>query len=556
MIENIRRYTGLIFIVIVVLILGFIFMDTSGFFRGQVGGGATAIKIDDENYSQEQYRKLGSSALRLSGALRGFDASGLEIMRFSNTLVGSATSEDEAVKQFFINRVQLQKAADEFGIHPSDNDVDEFIRTLSAFSDAENPMAVQPGEGKFAQAKYNQFVERQLGAFGMGESDFRALISDVIAASKIRQIVGGGLLGARETASAMTVENTQKVEVALSTVDTKPIREAIQPSDEELKSYWDTTKDSYQTDQQLKVSYVIAKSPDPTPADSEDQAAETTAEDPEEADQTGEAESEEVDAEATARAKALAAEVDTLMNKLQDAEGENFEALIEEGGWDLVSTDLFTRETLPPELKIQPRATSAGKQVVDHLFELNLGPDPLARFTGAIAVGENEWLLARLDESVMPREKTFDEAKPEVQERYINEKADEKIKQTVDGKIDTIQTALGEGKTFAEAAKSVELEVRELGPYGIAETQESEPYAQDVFSLAATAAPGTLAEPFYREDQAIIIYLKGREVVKDENRGQQVDNFMNNLASQNENAAFSAWLKQGFELAEVEAVAP
>jgi len=67
MIENIRRYTGLIFVVIVLLLLGFIFMDTQGMNRS--AGGASVITVDGRGYTQKEFNKIGQAPFELMSVL-------------------------------------------------------------------------------------------------------------------------------------------------------------------------------------------------------------------------------------------------------------------------------------------------------------------------------------------------------------------------------------------------------------------------------------------------------------------------------------------------------
>jgi hypothetical protein len=318
-------------------------------------------------------------------------------------------------------------------------------------------------------------------------------------------------------------------------------------------TFWEEVKDGYKTEQRIKVSYFIAAPTYPTPAPEEkpaDDKEQTEEQKKAAADVKAEKEAADIEAKAIADKK-LAIAIDSFVNTLTDAEGANFESLLEESEWELVSTDWFTRETIPSELKIQPRATSVGQSVADQLFALTTGPDALAPFSKAISVGTNQWLFARLDGLEEPRVKTFDEAKEEITERYINEKADEALKKHVETKITAIKEAMAAGKSFGEAAEVAELTSTDLGPFGPSDTLSDGFTAGELFAPASTVNPGEIADPIYTEKQAIILFVKKRQVVKDDNRGQQIDAEMNRQAADNANRAFDAWLTQRLENAEV-----
>lgn len=553
MIENIRKYTGLIIVVIVVLLLGFIFMDTSGFFR-QSAAGATYATVNGRNYTQTEFINIGRAPMEMAGGLRSFDPNGLEIMRFSRSLMGNADSQQNAELNFFASRLIIQQAAKDFGIHPSGQDIREFTESLQMFQ-TRPPAGSPPGAtGEFDQASYNQFI-KNLGSLGMVERDFQALIRDVIVAAELREILGGGLTGSTDLAKAMAVVTAQQIEAQVAEISAEQIREQIQPTDDELMEYWETVKDAYQTEKRIKVSYLLA-----TPTYTEEATEPEEAPKPE-AGEEAEKSDEEKAAEEEAKAKRaelrkeqdkeFASKIDQFITDVGESEGEDFEKLIGDNGWDLVSTDWLTTSTLPADLQLPTRGASRGKTVSDYIFGLLIDSDPLARFTNVIGVGTNQWLVVRLDELDEPRTKTFEEAKEAVTERYISEKVREALEKEVEAKGTATEEAVAGGETFEKAATDLGLEVKTLGPFGVSDPLDDDFSAREIFQLASTVAPGGFAEPLIQEDRALLIHVVKREILKDDNRGQQYDRFASQIEVQNENAAFAAWLAQQLEDADI-----
>lgn len=537
MIENIRRYTGLIFIVIVLLLLGFIFMDTSGFFT-RSGTGGTAVTIDGRAYSVSEVQKLGAAPYELIQRIPDY-----RLFGFINTLRGDATETDNQELQFFTGRMLIQQAREDFGIQPSDEAVNEFIRGLRIFQ-AQPPLGTAPGTpGEFDQAAYNTFIQKRLGSYGMVERDFRELVRDIIATEELRALIGGGLEGSRHLAEAMTVVRDQKVEASVASIEMEPFREKLDPSDEDLKAWWETRKEAYQTEQRVKVSYVLA-SPEypeeiqekPEPADApektdEEQAAEDAAR------QEREEKRRKVDLE-------VASTADQFINEVNQTEGDAFDKAPEKYGLEIKTTDWITRSTLPADLRLRTRSSYAGTPLADLIFGLTTGPDPLAPFTNAIAVGEAQFIVIRLDELDEAREKTFEEARDEVREDYIAENAGEALKAEVEAKTAALKEAMEGGKSFEEAAKALELEPRKLGPWGMTDSLDNEFNSREIFQLASTTNPGEFAEPFISDDRAVIIHVDSRQIIKDDNRGQQIDQFAANISQNAETATFDAWLRQ------------
>ncbi len=544
MIENIRRYTGLIFIVIVLLLLGFVFMDTSGFFR-RSGRGGTVVPISGRAYSLSEVRQLGASPYGLIPQLQDY-----RLFGFLTALQGDATDPENREIQFFTGRILVKQAREDFGIHPSDEEVDEFVRGLRSFQSMP-PAGSPPGTpGEFDQAAYNVFIQKRLGSFGMVASAFRELIRDAIATQELTTLIGGGLEGSRHLAEAMAVVQSQQIEASVASIEMEPFREKLDPSEEDLKAWWETRKGAFQTDQRVKVSYVLASAeyPEeiqdkPDPADLEEKAEE---------EQAAEDAAREERAEKRAEIdKQVAIDTDTFITQVNESEGAKFEDAAKELGWEIQSTDWVTRSTLPPELRLTTRSSAAGTQLADIIFGLSTGPDPLAPFTDAIPVGDAQFLVVRLDEMEPAREKTFEEAKDEVREQYIAENANEALIEEVEAKTEALEKSMEGGKSFEEAARELDLEPRKLGPWGLSDSLDNEFNSREIFQLAATTNPGEFAEPFVTDDRAVIIHVDKRTIIKDDNRGQQIDQYAANLRRRAEGAAFDAWLRQRIEEAQV-----
>src|SRR5690606_18678174 len=151
MIENLRKYTGLIIFVIALLLVGFIFTIDNG--SGMAGANANdpvVISIDGRSYRSSEFEKLGPSSLSLAQQLGLYD--------FIITLGGlGGGSEREALDRFFANRVTLRQAAEEFGVYPDNEAVSSLLKSLPVF---------RGPDGNFSQTTYNNVVTRGLGRMG------------------------------------------------------------------------------------------------------------------------------------------------------------------------------------------------------------------------------------------------------------------------------------------------------------------------------------------------------------------------------------------------------
>ena len=116
-------------------------------------------------------------------------------------LSAGATSQQDAVEKFFIGRMIIRQAKDEFGVHPGEEAVSDYIRGMRA----------SPARTRSSTRKPTRhFIEKGIGRLGMTETDLRDLVSDVLASQEINAIVGSGLGVNREVvAQGLALDNQQ-----------------------------------------------------------------------------------------------------------------------------------------------------------------------------------------------------------------------------------------------------------------------------------------------------------------------------------------------------------
>ena len=224
-------------------------------------GGGTYVKIDGRGYSDKEVSRLGASGLNLTQSLAQLGDFGL--YQFLMGLSSGARSENEAAEQFFVGRMILRDAAEKFGIHPADEEISSYIRSMRAFTNQ---------DGAFDQTKYNTFIDKSLGRMGMTEGDVRDLASDVLISKKLNTLVGTGLAADRDIVTKTLALNNQQIDVNLAQIKLDPYEAKIEPTEDEIKAYWETIQDSFTTEPLRKFTYIIA-----TPRLPEETAAEEAA---------------------------------------------------------------------------------------------------------------------------------------------------------------------------------------------------------------------------------------------------------------------------------------
>jgi hypothetical protein len=543
MIENLRKYTGLIIVLFVLVLIGFLFMDTSTMRNS--GGGAPYIKVDGRTYTDKEFEHFGPSAYQLTQSLG--QSGDFQLYMFLFTLGGDAElGSDQALENFFANRMILRSAKEEFGIYPGEAEIDTFIRQLRAFTGP---------DGAFAQEQYRNFIEKGIGRLGLTESDVRELASDVIAQRSLAGILGSGLSANADAIAKEYAVDSQRISANVARIDMDPIEEKLDPTEEEIKTYWETVQDAFKTPEKRKFTYFIAK---PEPSEKAPTIPAPAADASDEAKAEYEKLKSEADAKAAEARRAAQlktdAKVDDFLYKLESQKELSYEELAKADDFELKTTEIFALADAPDELKAGLRSSSSQGTAATELFRMQVTADPFSEISPAIAIGENEWLIARLDETEKTRVQTYAEARAEARARLIAEQASAALKKATEDAIEAIKAALAEGKTFAEAATAAGItnETVSLPEVTAGYQGDTTKVPANLFDAAKYTDPGSLANPVVESDRAFIIHVEKREIVKREDATEAIKADVSRAEDANRIAAFNSWLNARNEAADVQ----
>lgn len=552
MIENIRKYTGLLIVFFALVVVALVVGIKDDIFRGG-SSGQPVLKIAGRTYNDKEFQQYGNGSLELAQFLARSGDFGL--YSFVLGLTSGAASPDEATERFFINRMIVRRAKDELGVNPGKQEVEDYIRSMRAFAGA---------DGQFNEETYRMFIDRGIGRLGMTEDDLRELAVDALASQKINAIIGSGLGQNRDITATRIAMDDQRVGGHIARLSIDPFEAGIQPTDEEIKQYWETIQDAFMTEPRRKFTFVIAtpEMPAEEPAIEEGKPlTETTAAASEEDKAAAEAKKTEEkakkDAElAEARRKKqleLDAKVDDFAFQLEEQQGAGFEELAKEAGFEAVTTELFPPSAPPAALDVNLRSSSFGGKAIDELFRIVSTTDPVSKISQPIAIGENQWLIARLDEEVSSRPKTFEEAKDEARDRYINEKATEAMRTAAGKAAEKIKEGLAAGQSFDAAAKEAGIEnTSEFSKVTNSYRPDPASEPQNLFEATRYVDPGALAEPAIEADRAFVIHVASREVEKNPDTANRIDGGLARAANANETNAFIGWLAERADAADVQ----
>ena len=386
MLENIRKYTGLMFVVLILLFVGLIFLESSSNSRGY-GSGPVVLEIDGRGYTQQEFQRLGATPLRvLEDLSRQSQMAQFAVMPFTyqmGTRPDSGMSGDIDPLQFLSNRLILQRSAREFGIHPSVPEVEAFLRERIFVNQ----------DGTFNAEAYDKYVNDSLPSRGMSIKDLNELVGELLTLGKLTDILSAGVEPTRDAVREEIADSQQEVSYKLATFPASAYEDET-PAEEEVKVHWEENRGRYLSDAKVRLTYVLA-TPDfesklaekraaKAEEDAADPAGETTppAEDPSKDpdDLAAEAaDGEEAVTLTTEERDELIREAGGLIDRLYEAllnsEGEGFEEEAATLGLEVQMTELFTRDECPEQLK--QIVFGVGRQAVDVVLQDDPGNRPL-----------------------------------------------------------------------------------------------------------------------------------------------------------------------------------
>lgn len=576
MIENMRKYTALMIIVFVLLIAGFLFTmgPTSGSGAGG-GSGPAVLEVYGLSIDEQEYYRRGDRTLQLSSELglhfyvnfliapdiqQLMQANQLMRYGYANYYVTMSRNLDQQdFNRFITNRATLQRAMSEMGLYASEEEVTQSLKTSQRFAP----------NGQYNALDYTAFVDKRLGRLGMTEKYLREIVRESICLNKLIQLVGGGLSAPRTAVQDQQEARNQSITLARITLDRDDFVEKENPSEEEIKAYWEVHQDAYKTKEQRRVSYILLDQPEtPKQEDKKTSSEDKPATEAAKIDAENDAEKNRKEAEEKAKKaveeKKKAARIavmrdveaisDKIVQKINDKLPLDFEAISAEYNQTLVKSDLFTQDSPPAELKdLSLRGNSArGRNILDEVFSMAMTSDPYDLVSKPFRVGETGWIIFRLDEIIEPVLLDYTAARAKARAQLISENATKKVKNAADEARVKILASMKSGKGFDVAAKELGFTPIQIGPYstdGIA--PKNEPSYRQLHQTASGLNIGDVSEAIHENDRSLIIFVENREIEDTEQNKNMVDSMVDSSKGELTVRSFMNWRDSQFQKAKV-----
>ncbi len=446
-------------------------------------------EMDDLNAAR--FAKIYGQSLSLAEVQREARtyqlALALGLTDYVKTLDGFSGESDPGA--FVFNRMIVSHEAKELGIRPTDSEILEAIAAVPSFQT----------NGAFDQAKYDQFSVQFLAPNGLSPSELEDVIRNSLQLERIVAI----LEAAPTTSPAELAFNARFFQEATGSAlvfQRQKFFDEATASEADIKTYYDANAFRLLTPE-LRTAEVVTFSLPSADAALEDKARIEALQKVADASATFAAATQETSfAEA---AKSAEREVGT--TPPFDANGRLFPA----------PATAEDSSTLPGPLvaKIAPTAFTLSQS---------------SPVSGVLQDGDSFHII-HLTEVTDAREKTLEEATPEISADLRNLEAEAKMEALADEAVAAIREDLRAGKSLAEAVAPYPM--IELSPFenvSVATetaTPQQRSYANDTIQLKDGEITGVSLEPW----GAYAVYLEKRapidEAVLEENR-EQISDFI------------------------------
>jgi len=568
MIENMRKYTGLMIVVLVLLAAGLIL--TMGNFNATAAGGGKVTSAYGEDIDSNAFRKMGNNTLRVIRtsndpnlsmyAIRNgaFFATSYEIQSFYNSppalqnfILQQITSRNSTGKQivsFVTNRIIIKEEAAKLGIYASKDRAVDYIQN-NMFSK----------EGKFDKERYDNFI-KEIGSTGYTEDDFVNLIGETQVYSKLQSVLSAGIQVSRKDAERLALFRLQTIDASAIDLDIETYKKDIKPTDEQVKEYWKLNEGKYQTMRELKLSYILVNPTFTSPEPVEPKRAEGISD--EDFGKLEEAYEKTLAQWKKDKKKALnttAGMVDDFSLEIEQDGGKSFVELAKENGFKPVTTEFFNIESAPEaikNLKLNSDDSAStminGNSITTALFKEDFGTSEKHQVKAPIKTADGGWFYCRYDEEKASTAKTFEAAKEQATKDYITKTAKEAMAKAATEIKEKLVAAIKSGKTLEEAAKAQNLTVTPMKGL-TAPTRETTDKEAIAFDSASITEPNTfIKEDIDLGDGLSLVYLHKRVVYSDSTTSMRISQAASQQSGGLAQSLFQAYMSEATKAAAVE----
>ena len=514
MVSLMRKYQqSLMVFVTFIVIICFVWFYNSSSNPGDRSDADIAGKVYGRMVSGAEFKRMGRK-FQICQRL------GLQELIGGLGYEGNPRTRTEMVAENFIwNSFVLRHEADALGIVPTPEEIVGAVQKIPSLMT----------HGVYDSVKYNQFVQGELAPNGFTTELLEELVADSLRLEKIKALLGATDRAALSELRSWYEMGNQKTDLSVIRLKLDDFKKEVKVSDEEVQKRFEEKKASLEE---------LKKTMQPG-----DKTAQMRFEEMKAALEHPEKRKVKVIAFSLPKTeKPLAGKERVVaMQKLADvandfavamtAKDAKLEDLAAKAGVPVVETPEFEESAPPKEIGGAPEAAEAAFRLTSE--EPNSDP----------VTTEGGYYMLQLSGITPATPMTLDDAKKQLTEEIIVERANESLTLKAADLRKKITEAMAAGKSFADAAKDAGAVAETFPTFSPSEPKMDQPDAREIMGRSGELNEGELSGFTPTQTGGLLIHIDKRLPVDEAGFEKEKPVLANQIDGMKKNAAFQQWLK-------------
>lgn len=483
--------------------------------------------------------------------------------------------------EFMINRAILRKHAEELGIFPSQQAVEEHVKTIPYFGGM---------TGQFDEEKFERFKKNSLGSLSLTNADFVEMIRDELRFRQIADLITGEVQAVPSISKTIAESQLQIVDLAYTLVNRAKFEESLEISEEDIKAFWEENKERYLTDEQRQVEFLkIAlkdefKVPplpaeDPLPEDATEEQKQAAASKRATLSAERQAKQDELDA-----LLFFAGETLVLEQIVNEQEGADFmpaaksgialikeilkpddyeDAGIAEEDLDKLvittgQTELFTANEVPEELNFALKRVSRQRgpsTPAEAVFSVNVNGDEADKVSNLLVLPDGSTLAFKVTNSVASEPLPYEKARSQARADLRSKRLDESVTKATEDLVKALEEGLAAGKSAKELITAAGFEYKEALAIDASKPAPELPNFGAVFANAVKTNPNSVGEPVEQSstldaegnsvsEGKVVFVVKDRRIAISADNDRKLDQVQSSINNRERGLLFREWFRE------------
>lgn len=402
-------------------------------------------------------------------------------------------TRDQVPVDFTFNLLVLEKQMKELGIHVSDAEALEKLRSLPVFQ-----INNQYDPARAAM------VEQRLGAMGFQSPDMLTLVKYDIGLRKLKDLVTKNYISSKIAAEKHYTSLYQTIKATTVTFALTDFKEKATVTDEEIAKVFAEKRDQFTTPEMRSVKWVFFAEPEGL---------------------------DKIEDEAEKNKKR--AEFTETVRKFAERTGEpgaKLETLAAEANLKVETSPPFAEDALPEPLS---KARSLGSNI----FLL----DPASVTITTPSQSDDGYFIAELYKIDPPRPQELSEVTEKIRETLIDQKAREAMAEKVNTVREAIVAALKDGKELNSLKDEFNLTLADVTDFSPNNPPADFPNAFEIAKEAEGLPAGSVSKGISVDTGVVLVVVKEKELRKRPEGDSTRSEVETSLTSTEREKLFNAW---------------